>query len=129
MGIKLIYYKIDNGVLTFGSEIRAILAAQKITAGCRSYGVESVFCVFPLYTPSPLTIFQGIRKLAPGTMLVAEKGQCREERWYKFIPTSLFRLPRKKEEAACELLELYRGAVKRQSAERRSSRRTPERRS
>src|SRR5881296_3728046 len=27
MGIKLIYYKIDNGRLTFGSEIRAILAA------------------------------------------------------------------------------------------------------
>ena len=28
MGIKLIYYKIDNGTLTFGSEIRPILAAQ-----------------------------------------------------------------------------------------------------
>ena len=48
MGIKLIYYKIDNGALTFGSEIRAILAAAKITAGCRSYSVESV-SPFPLY--------------------------------------------------------------------------------
>jgi Asparagine synthase (glutamine-hydrolyzing) len=67
------------------------------------------------YTPSPLTIFQGIRKLAPGTMLVVEKGQCREERWYKFIPTP-FPTPKKKEEAACELLELYRGAVKASSA-------------
>src|SRR5437764_11765241 len=28
MGIKLIYYKIDNGQLTFRSEIRAILAAE-----------------------------------------------------------------------------------------------------
>src|ERR1700741_1848424 len=28
MGIKLIYYKIDDGALTFGSEIRAVLAAQ-----------------------------------------------------------------------------------------------------
>src|ERR1700747_2585348 len=27
MGIKLIYYKIDNGQLAFGSEIRAVLAA------------------------------------------------------------------------------------------------------
>src|SRR5204862_1736128 len=62
--------------------------------------------------PSPLTIFQGIRKLAPGTMLVVEKGQCREERWYNFIPTP-FRTPKKKEEAVFELLELYRGAVKR----------------
>src|SRR5256886_14686560 len=29
MGIKLIYYKIENAALTFGSEIRPILAAQK----------------------------------------------------------------------------------------------------
>ena len=64
------------------------------------------------YTPSPLTIFQGIRKLAPGTMLVVEKGQCREERWYKFIPTP-FSDSQEKEEAVRELLELYRGAVKR----------------
>jgi asparagine synthase (glutamine-hydrolysing) len=110
MGIKLIYYKIDNGALTFGSEIRAILAAQKSRPDVDPIALN-LFLRFR-YTPSPLTIFQGIRKLAPGTMLVVEKGQCREERWYKFIPTP-FSTPKKKEEAACELLELYRGAVKR----------------
>jgi asparagine synthase (glutamine-hydrolysing) len=110
MGIKLIYYKIDNGVLTFGSEIRAILAAQKSQPDVDPMALN-LFLRFR-YTPSPLTIFQGIRKLAPGTMLVVEKGQCREERWYKFIPTP-FPTPKKKEEAAGELLALYRGAVKR----------------
>ena len=110
MGIKLIYYKIDNGVLTFGSEIRAILAAQKSRPDVDPTALN-LFLRFR-YTPSPLTIFQGIRKLAPGTMLVVEKGQCREERWYKFIPTP-FPTPKKKEEAVSELLELYRGAVKR----------------
>jgi asparagine synthase (glutamine-hydrolysing) len=110
MGIKLIYYKIDNGALTFGSEIRAILAAQKSRPDVDPMALN-LFLRFR-YTPSPLTIFQGIRKLAPGTMLVVEKGQCREERWYKFIPTP-FPTPKKKEEAASELLELYRGAVKR----------------
>src|SRR5436309_6129214 len=110
MGIKLIYYKIDNGALTFGSEIRAILAAQKSQPDVDPMALN-LFLRFR-YTPSTLTIFQGIRKLAPGTMLVVEKGQCREERWYKFIPTP-FPTPKKKEEAACELLELYRGAVKR----------------
>jgi asparagine synthase (glutamine-hydrolysing) len=110
MGIKLIYYKIDNGTLTFGSEIRAILAAQKSQPDVDPIALN-LFLRFR-YTPSPLTIFQGIRKLAPGTMLVVEKGQCREERWYKFIPTP-FPTPKKKEEAASELLELYRGAVKR----------------
>jgi asparagine synthase (glutamine-hydrolysing) len=110
MGIKLIYYKIDNGTLAFGSEIRAVLSAAKSKSAVDPVALN-LFLRFR-YTPSPLTIFRGIRKLAPGTMLVAEKGQCREERWYKFIPTP-FPIPKKKEEAACELLELYRGAVKR----------------
>jgi asparagine synthase (glutamine-hydrolysing) len=110
MGIKLIYYKIDHGTLTFGSEIRPILAAQNSRPNVDSVALN-LFLRFR-YTPSPLTIFHGIRKLAPGTMLVVERGLCREERWYKFIPTP-FPTPKKKEEAACELLELYRGAVKR----------------
>jgi asparagine synthase (glutamine-hydrolysing) len=110
MGIKLIYYKIDDGTLTFGSEIRPILAAQNSRPDVDPVALN-LFLRFR-YTPSPLTIFQGIRKLAPGTMLVVEKGQCREYRWYKFIPTP-FPTRKKKEEAVGELLELYRGAVKR----------------
>ena len=110
MGIKLIYYKIDKGSLTFGSEIRAILAAENCKPEVDPVALN-LFLRFR-YTPSPLTIIQDIRKLAPGTMLVLERGGCREERWYKFIPTP-FPTPKKKEEAACELLELYRGAVKR----------------
>jgi asparagine synthase (glutamine-hydrolysing) len=110
MGIKLIYYKIEDGQLSFGSEIRAILAAGNSEPAVDRVALN-LFLRFR-YTPSPLTIFQGIRKLAPGTMLVVEKGQCREERWYKFVPTP-FAIPKKKEEAASELLELYRGAVKR----------------
>src|SRR5580700_4387095 len=110
MGIKLIYYKVENGTLTFGSEIRPILAAQNSRPDVDPIALN-LFLRFR-YTPSPLTIFQGIRKLAPGTMLVVEKGQCREERWYKFIPTP-FPTRKKKEEAVGELLELYRGAVRR----------------
>ena len=43
-------------------------------------------------------------------MLVVEKGQCREERWYNFTPTP-FSSPKKDKDAAHELLELYQGAV------------------
>src|SRR6059058_1213259 len=110
MGIKLIYYRITSGQVTFGSEIRPILAAQDSKPEVDPVALN-LFLRFR-YTPSPLTIFRDVRKLAPGTMLVVEDGKCREERWYKFIPTP-FPTPKKKEEAACELLELYRGAVKR----------------
>ena len=108
MGIKLIYYKIDNRQLTFGSEIRAVLAAEDSKPEVDPVALK-LFLRFR-YTPSPLTIFQGIRKLAPGTMLVVEKGQCREERWYNFTPTPFSR-PKKEKDAAQELLELYKGAV------------------
>ena len=84
MGIKLIYYKIDNGQLTFGSEIRAVLAGEDSTPEVDPVALK-LFLRFR-YTPSPLTIFQGIRKLASGTMLVVEKGKCREERWYNYTP-------------------------------------------
>src|SRR5213082_23020 len=110
MGIKLIYYRIANGQLTFGSEIRAVLAAQDSKPEVNPVALN-LFLRFR-YTPSPLTVFQGIRKLAPGTMLVVEDGECREERWYKFSPTPFSR-PKGAKEATHELLELYKNAVRR----------------
>src|SRR2546429_4893047 len=110
MGIKLSYYKIDNGTLTFGSEIRPIHAAKDSQPEVDPVALN-LFLRFR-YTPSPLTIFQGIRKLAPGTMLVLERGGCREERWYNYTPVP-FSSPKGDKEATRELLELYRAAVRR----------------
>ena len=110
MGIKLVYYKIDNRQLTFGSEIRAVLATEDSKPEVDPVALK-LFLRFR-YTPSPLTIFQGIRKLAPGTMLVVEKGQCREERWYNYTPIPFSR-PKEDKEATRELLELYGAAVRR----------------
>jgi asparagine synthase (glutamine-hydrolysing) len=110
MGIKLVYYKIDNGQLAFGSEIRAITATENSKPTVDPLALN-LFLRFR-YTPSPLTIFQGIRKLAPGTMLVVEDGQYREERWYDYKPLP-FSTPKKDQEATHELLGLYRGAVRR----------------
>src|SRR5439155_24454909 len=64
------------------------------------------------YTPSPLTIFRGIRKLAPRTMLVVEHGKCTEARWYDYTPV-LFPKSKSEEEATNELLDLYKRSVKR----------------
>src|SRR5437016_13390913 len=110
MGIKLIYYKTVNGQLTFGSEIRAVLAAEDSKPEVDPVALN-LFLRFR-YTPSPLTIFQGIRKLAPGTILIVENGQYREERWYDYTPIP-FSSPKEDEEATHELLELYRAAVRR----------------
>src|SRR5882724_6102885 len=110
MGSKPIYYRIANGQLTFGSEIRPISATENSRPSVDPVAL-SLFLRFR-YTPSPLTIFDGIRKLAPGTMLVIERGGCREERWYNYTPVP-FSSPKEDEEATRELLELYRAAVRR----------------
>jgi asparagine synthase (glutamine-hydrolysing) len=110
MGIKLIYYRIAHGQLAFGSEIRPILAAESSKPAVDPVALN-LFLRFR-YTPSPLTIFEGIRKLAAGAMLVFEQGKYREERWYNYtrIP---FLSHTDEEDARRELLELYRAAVRR----------------
>jgi asparagine synthase (glutamine-hydrolysing) len=110
MGIKLIYYRVADGRLTFGSEIRPILAAENSQPNVDPVALN-LFLRFR-YTPSPLTIFDGIRKLAAGTMLIVEGRQWREERWYNYAPVP-FSNPKEDKEATEELLELYRGAVRR----------------
>lgn len=110
MGIKLIYYKNSGGQLTFGSEIRAVMAADTAKAEVSPTALR-LFLRFR-YTPSPLTLYAGVRKLAPGMMLVVENGKCSEDRWYHFQPVP-FAKPVSDDDAAEELLELYRGAVRR----------------
>ncbi|HWX14990.1 MAG TPA: asparagine synthase (glutamine-hydrolyzing), partial [Chthoniobacterales bacterium] len=110
MGIKLVYYKFDNGQLIFGSEIRAITATAKTKPNVNPVALN-LFLRFR-YTPSPLTIFDGIRKLAPGSMLIVEDGEYCEERWYNYTPIP-FSSPKEAEEVTHELLQLYRGAVRR----------------
>src|SRR5678809_1444797 len=110
MGIKLIYYRLADGRLSFGSEIRPLLCGQSGGAEVDPMALN-LFLRFR-YTPSPLTIFKGIRKLAPGTMLVVENGTCHEQRWYNYVPVP-FDSPKEDGQATEELLELYRGAVKR----------------
>jgi len=110
MGIKLIYYRIANGRFVFGSEIRAVVAGDDSPPDVDSVAL-SLFLRFR-YTPSPLTIFNGVRKLAPGAMLILERGECREERWYNYRPVP-FSGEKEDVEAREELLRLYRGAVRR----------------
>lgn len=110
MGIKMIYYRLDHGSLRFGSEIRPIIAGD-VTKPEVDPSALKLFLRFR-YTPSPLTIFRGVRKLAAGTMLVVEAGTCRQERWYNYTAVP-FDERKDEREVTEELLDLYRAAVKR----------------
>jgi len=109
-GIKLIYYKIENGRVCFGSEIRPILAATNDGAEVDP-GSLNLFLRYR-FTPSPYTMYQGVRKLAPGTMLTFEDGTYKLERWYRYAPRP-FSPAKSAGEAQEELTELYKQSMKR----------------
>lgn len=109
-GIKLIYYKIEKDCLYFGSEIRAVQAATNNRADVDPNSLN-LFLRYR-YTPSPHTIFKGVRKLAAGTMLVCEKKASYVRQWCKYQPTP-FSPMKSDREAREELFELYRRAMKR----------------
>jgi asparagine synthase (glutamine-hydrolysing) len=109
-GIKPVYYKVDSNSLYFGSEIRPILAATEAGPDIDLTSVN-LFLRYR-YTPSPYTIYQGIRKLAAGTLLRCEDGVWSVRRWYDYKPEP-FSPAKSVAEATQELLELYKQALKR----------------
>lgn len=110
-GIKLVYYRAAAGSLWFGSEMRAVC----VTMDERPEADPETLSLFLQYrfTPSPYTAVRGVRKLAPGTKLVAQDGAFEVSRWYQFSPAP-FAPSKSAEEAGEELLALYRQAVRRQ---------------
>ena len=110
MGIKPIYYSVTPNALFFGSEIRPVLAGLGQTPSVDPLAVN-LFLRYR-YTPAPFTIFQGVRKLAPGELLVADPTGVRNRRWYDFNPVPYDPMP-SDEDAAAQLLELYKQAMKR----------------
>lgn len=110
MGIKPLYYALEDGTLYFGSEVRAVLAGSKKRVRVDAVAVN-LFLRYR-YTPSPFTVFSGIRKLASGELLTVENGIAKISRWYRYVPRPHPRML-SAESATERLLELYSLAVKR----------------
>lgn len=110
MGIKLVYYRVDSGTVLFGSELRAILAVLPERPEVDMTALN-LFLRYR-YTPSPLTLYKGIQKLAPGTMAIFENGSWNMKRWYQTKPQH-FSPAKSDSEAKEELLDIYKRALKR----------------
>jgi asparagine synthase (glutamine-hydrolysing) len=79
LGIKPLYYSVGNGRLLFGSELKSLLAVGLD----REIDQQALHDYLSLtYVSAPATIFKAARKLMPGSMLIAERGNVRIERWW-----------------------------------------------
>jgi asparagine synthase (glutamine-hydrolysing) len=70
LGVKPLYYFLDQHRIIFGSEVKAILQDREVPRKIDLEALDS-FLTFE-YIPTPLSIFQGIRKLPPGHLLVMQ---------------------------------------------------------
>jgi len=81
IGIKPLYYTIEDGVLIFASEIKAILAVLKHKPGINEKAMYDYLSF--LTTPAEETLFEGIYKLRPATcMIFTESGASVKERYW-----------------------------------------------
>ena len=79
-GKKPLFIYQKDGLLLFASEIKAILAYDKLSMSADSSAIWDYLAY--RYVPGPRTLFRGIRKLAPGFFAVWEKGLLTESRYY-----------------------------------------------
>jgi asparagine synthase (glutamine-hydrolysing) len=111
IGVKPLYYSIHHGRITFASEIKALLEDEEQQ---RDVNEEALYYYLSFNaTPAPLTLFAGIRKLAPGTWLrINEDGRVQECRYWDVWDHTQPLTNASEEEIAERLLSELRTAVK-----------------
>jgi asparagine synthase (glutamine-hydrolysing) len=110
-GVKPLYYRIEDGILHFASEIKAILVDSSLPRELDFEALNS-FLTFR-YSPSPQTLFRSIRKLPPGYMLrVGLNGHFELRNYSHYVPKSNLEIT--EPEAVEEYQRLMEQAVRRQ---------------
>ncbi|MEO7133557.1 MAG: asparagine synthase (glutamine-hydrolyzing) [Vicinamibacterales bacterium] len=81
VGVKPLYYSLDDNRVTFASEIKALLA---VPGQRRAVHEESLFHYLSfLTTPGTQTLFDGIQKMAPGTWIrIGSDGRLTRQRYW-----------------------------------------------
>jgi asparagine synthase (glutamine-hydrolysing) len=90
LGIKPLHYAVDPAGLWFGSEQKALLAAERAGGGAEGAILDRRLDLEALrdllrhgFIHDPRTLFTGIRQVPPGHYLVWERGQATLRRWWE----------------------------------------------
>jgi asparagine synthase (glutamine-hydrolysing) len=111
LGIKPLYYSESGAALRFASTPQALLAAGEVDTGIDAVALHHLFTLHAV-VPAPRTIYNGIRKLAPGTTLtVYAKGKLRHRKYWS-LKAERPPIPRTEAEWTEGIHESLRQAVK-----------------
>ncbi|MBI3591595.1 MAG: asparagine synthase (glutamine-hydrolyzing) [Candidatus Melainabacteria bacterium] len=110
MGVKPLYYAIQNNSIYFSSELKGLLALPFIK---RELNIEALnkYLTFE-NIPSPHSIIKNIFKLEAGHTLTIQNGQIKIEKYWD-MPLDMPKLKISEEEAVEELERLFSQAVQR----------------
>ncbi len=111
LGVKPLFYAfLPDGLLLFGSELKALVAHGSLSSDIDPCAVEDYFALG--YVPEPRTIFRQARKLPPAHTLTIRRGQpVREPREYWDVRFTLDN-PISEADAGAELLQRLRESVR-----------------
>jgi asparagine synthase (glutamine-hydrolysing) len=111
LGIKPLYYNETPGCFRFASTPQALLAAGGVDTGLDAVALHHLFTLHAV-VPAPRTIYNGIRKLAPGTTLtVNARGELLHRRYWS-LKAERPPAPRSEAEWTEAIHESLRQAVK-----------------
>jgi asparagine synthase (glutamine-hydrolysing) len=80
MGVKPLYYYLDNNMLLFASEVRAILATGLVS---KKLNQDALLDYFSYQSVSyPHTLIEGISQLESGSWIKAKKGKTERNRYW-----------------------------------------------
>ena len=83
-GIKPLYYSTEGDVLSFASELKALLRVPWFSRELDPDALQAFLAFNSI--PAPLTIFRAVRKLPAGHLLTWEDGQVRVQRYSRPRP-------------------------------------------
>ncbi len=111
LGIKPLHVAHFDGKLAFASELKSLLQVPGLERRIDPEALDAYLALS--YVPGPRSIFEGIEKLEPGCMMVADKSGVRTERYWQLkFPARGQRPPRRPEEIREGLRALLRETVR-----------------
>ncbi len=80
IGKKPLFYAVTRSCLVFASELRSLLTIKDLPREINPAAIDAYLTL--QYIPSPISIFKGVKKLEPASVLVFEDGRETVEKYW-----------------------------------------------